>query len=74
MPVIKPNNATINIMEFLSNTDPLGPSDIPHAHTNSMIGGNTNANAVEHNAPINDINRFSSGTSSDMTTKKLMIH
>lgn len=35
-----------------------------HAHTMSTNGGKINANADEHNAPINEINAFNAGTTS----------
>ena len=34
----------------------------------SIIGGNTNASAVEHSAPINEMNRLKLGTHSAMIT------
>lgn len=68
-----PNNATIKIVQFFDISHPLGPSDVPQAITNSMVGGKANANADEHSAPINDMKRFRCGTSSDMTTRIIII-
>lgn len=64
VPVKRPNNAKQRIKLFLASTDPLGPSDEPHAQTNSIIGGKINANPDEQRAPINEMNAFNAGTTS----------
>lgn len=70
VPVNKPNAARINMAQFFINIHLLGVFEVPHALTHSIIGGNPNARAVEHSAPIKDINKFSNGTSSAITTVK----
>lgn len=40
----------------------LGPSGVPQAQTNSITGGNTNANPDEQRAPISEMNESNAGT------------
>lgn len=69
VPVVIPNTATVNIKKFFNRQNGDGPFELLQAQANSITGGNTNANVVEHNAPIRDMNKFNFGTSSEMETK-----
>lgn len=64
VPVTKPKQATNKIQKFFAMFQILMPFDEFHAHTISTSGGNINANADEHNAPISEINAFNAGTTS----------
>lgn len=64
----RPKMATIIMTQFFVSIEVLGPSGVPHAHTNWITGGKINANADEHNAPINERKKFSFGTISATTT------
>lgn len=69
VPVTSPNNATQRMMQFLQRTNLLGPSVEPHALTNSISGGKTNANPDEQRAPISEMNAFNAGTISAIESK-----
>lgn len=71
VPVTSPHMPSISIAEFFAISHPEGRFDDIEAQINSIIGGKPNANAVGHSAPMSDMNRLSSGTSSDIITKEI---
>lgn len=50
--------------KFFASNSELGPFGVAHAQTNSISGGNINANPDEHSAPISEMNALSAGTTS----------
>lgn len=66
---MRPNAATRRITEFLPRRNLLGPSDVPHAVTNSITGGKIKANPDEQRAPISEMNAFRAGTTSANESK-----
>lgn len=63
-----PKRATTKIPMFLRQIHGTAPSEFPHKPTSSNNGGKTNARAVEHKAPISDINIPRFGTTSAIAT------
>lgn len=54
---------------FLRKIHGTAPSELPHKPTSSNNGGKTSAKAVEHKAPISDINIPRFGTTSAIATE-----
>lgn len=69
LPVPNPKRATTNIPIFFTRIQGLALSELPHKPTICNTGGKTKAKAVEHNAPIRDINIPRFGTISAIATE-----
>lgn len=69
LPVPNPKRATTNIPKFFRRIHGLAPSELPHKPTSCNTGGKTKANAVEHKAPISEINIPRFGTISAIATE-----
>lgn len=66
VPVIKQNVPNKITQMFLTIVTGVGPSERPHFDTKSISGGIRRANDVEHIEPIREMNKFKSGTISEI--------